>query len=112
MPANGAASATASVDAVTTRLMRPGETSNAFASIGSNGCGAKMVRKAQNPANTTAAVRVRECGAAVGDILIIMHAAPRRPASHTHTLAGGRELPDGPRVQIEIGRFHQLGKLL
>src|SRR5258705_8776056 len=73
MPANGAASATASVEAVTTRLMRPGVTSNALASMGSIGCGAKMVRKAQNPAKTTAAVRVVERGAAVMDIPFIMH---------------------------------------
>src|SRR5215472_16464548 len=58
-PAKGAVRATASVDAVTTRLIRAGETPNALASIGSIGCAAKSARNAQKPAKTTATVR---CG--------------------------------------------------
>src|SRR5690348_7690328 len=101
MPANGAASATASVDAVTTRLMRPGVTSKALASMGSSGCGAKMVRKAQNPAKTTAAVRVVERGAAVMDILFIMHGELR-------SLWQEARLTDSSRG---TGRYDRLGSM-
>lgn len=59
-PANGAENATASVDIVTTKLIAAAETRNSFASIGSRGCGANNVTNAQNPAKTTAAVRVVE----------------------------------------------------
>jgi hypothetical protein len=61
MPASGAESATASVETVITRLMAAAVTPNERASIGSSGCGAKSVVKAQKPANTTAAVRVLDC---------------------------------------------------
>ena len=74
-PAKGAAIATASVEAVTTRLIAAGETRNSRASIGSSGCGANSVTNAQNPANTTAAVRVVECGVACETIPSIMRAA-------------------------------------
>jgi hypothetical protein len=41
--------------------MAAAETRNSRASRGRSGCGAKIVTNAQNPANTTAAVRVVEC---------------------------------------------------
>ncbi len=72
MPAKGAASATASVDAVTTRLIMAGETRNSRASSGNSGCGANNVTNAQKPANTTAAVRVLEGAGAGETILSIM----------------------------------------
>jgi hypothetical protein len=53
------------VDAVTTRLTLAAVALNCAASMGSSGCGAKRVRKAQKPAHTTAAVRAAEwlwCG--------------------------------------------------
>ena len=71
-PANGAAIATASVEAVTTRLIAPAETRNSRASMGSRGCGAKSVTNAQNPAKTTAAVRVVELGVAWENTSFIM----------------------------------------
>src|ERR1035438_3065090 len=74
-PAKGAAKATASVEAVTTRLMAAAETRNSRASKGNSGCGAKSVTKAQNPANTTAAVRAVECGVACEGIPSIMPGA-------------------------------------
>ena len=78
-PARGAAIATARVEAVTTRLIAAAETRNSRASMGSSGCGAKIVTNAQNPANTTAAVRVVECGVACETIPSIMRAGERFP---------------------------------
>ena len=71
-PASGAAIATASVEAVTTRLMAAAETRNSRASMGSRGCGANSVTNAQNPAKTTAAVRAVEREAACETIAFIM----------------------------------------
>ena len=59
-PARGAASATATVDAVMTRPTAAAEARNPAARRGNKGCGANNVRNAQMPAHTTAAVRVRE----------------------------------------------------
>ncbi len=64
MPVSGAVMATAMVDTVTTSPMAPADAWKAFANSGSKGCGANRVRNAQNPANTTAAVRVRAWGGA------------------------------------------------
>src|ERR1039457_424943 len=85
-PAKGAAIATASVEADTTRLIAAAETRNSRASMGNSGCGANSVRKAQNPANTTAAVRVVEWAVAGGSIPF--HYA-RRKATPRHSATNG-----------------------
>src|ERR1017187_1221155 len=95
-PAKGAARATAAVEAVSTRLTAPAETRNSRASMGSSGCGAYNVTKAQKPANITAAVRVEEevCAAA-GGRLVAMPNYPRFLAAQIRI----RVVPEGPIVK-------------
>src|ERR1019366_4997711 len=113
-PAKGAAIATASVEADTTRLIAAAETRNSRASMGNSGCGANSVRKAQNPANTTAAVRVVEWAVA-GSIPSIM---PGGAIHQRLTGQTGRPVlplhpaprPDGPDLLLR--NVQELQKLL